>query len=202
MKKIILVMSLLVMFCAYSGGCSRGIKESYYALKGSSGKVTLLQGSEDELGKLAYEYGGVQVGPFTNDVGSVTPAEFVSNLPGAIREQLTYRPRSTKEKLKFKKKEETGPFFTGPADKVLLIKGRIIQYESTKNDKKGIVSKAVGSTDEAICRVQVIDQGSGVLLAEGNCIGRVKSSVRTGPKELATGVGKAIRDWLKPEKRN
>jgi hypothetical protein len=55
----------------------------------------------------------------------------------------------------------------------------------------------LGPLDEAICRVQFIDAANGAVLGEANCTGRVKSSVRTGPQELAKGVGKAIKKLIK-----
>ena len=176
------------------GGCSRGIKESVYALTGSTGKAVLLQGRET-AGTLAATYGTVRVEPFSNDVGDNCPPEFLAHLPAAIEEQLRYRDPSFKERITAKAKEELGPFLTGPAEKTLVIHGRVIQY-----DIGGTADKVAGPLDEAICRIQVSDSTSGTQLVEANCTGRVKSSLRTGPKELAEGVGKGIRDLLKPDK--
>jgi len=183
-----------LLLTAMLGGCSRGIKESVYALTGSTGKAVVLQGRET-AGTLARSYGAVRVEPFASDVGDNCPPEFLARLPAAIQEQLRYRDRSFGETVTVKASEELGPFFTGPADKVLVINGRVIQY-----DIGGTVDKVAGPLDEAICRVQVSDSVSGAVLLEGNCTGRVKSSIRTGPRELAEGVGKGIRDMLKPNK--
>jgi hypothetical protein len=192
---VIMVMAV-VLACVVSG-CSKGIKEGLYVVTGSSGKVSLIQGSQEKVGQLAYDYGSVKVEPFTSDVGDKCPQAFLDQLPGAIGEQLRYRTRSIKDKLS-KKKEEMGPFFSGPADRQLIIRGRVIQYESDES----VTDKAMGSMEEAICRVQLVDGASGELIAEANCTGRDKSAIRGGSKELAEGVAKAIQKLLKPEKRD
>lgn len=183
-----------MLLSVLSAGCGRGIKEGVYAITGSSGKVTLLQGQADRISNLAYEYGSFSVGQFNNEVGAVCPEQFINELPGAIEDELRYRKPSVQERLTFKDGQELGPFFTGPADKNLIISGRIIQYEAGD-----MLDKAAGPMDEAICRIRIIDQ-SGQLLAEANCVGRAKSAVRTGPGELAEGVAKAIAKLLKPKK--
>lgn len=189
-----IAVSLLIL-SVWSGitGCTRSISEGVHALTGSSGKFVFIQGNKELASQLAGQYGAVQVEPFQNDVGEVCSQEFLDRLPETITEDLQYASRSITDKVKGVSKEEIGPFFTGPADKTLVIKGRVIQY-----DIGGVVDKAAGPLDEAICRVQFVDGRTGTLLAEGNCTGRVKSSVRTGPQELAKGVAKAIRKILKP----
>jgi len=177
-------------------GCTRGISEGFHALTGSSGKVVVIQGDAQVLGKASENYGAVKIDPFTSDVGNACPAEFLSAIPGAIEEQLRFRDPSMTERVKFKDKEKLGPYFTGPAENNIKETGRVIQ-----NDQGGITDKAMGPMDEAICRIQFYDDSTGTMIAEANCTGRVKSSVRTGPKELATGVGKAVRKLLKPEKK-
>lgn len=176
-------------------GCSRGIKEGLYAVTGASGKATLIMGRQDDLGAFASRFGSVSVEPISNDVGDACPSEFLVALPPAIEKELQYRPRSLTEKIKGVDEAEAGPFFTGPADQTLILRGRVIQY-----DTGSIEDKALSPLDEAICRVQFIDAASGTTLAEANLTGRVKSSVRTGPQELASGVAKALADLLKPAK--
>jgi len=192
---VIVVMAVVLTFAA--GGCSKGVKEGLYVVTGSSGKISLIQGSQETVGQLAYNYGSVKVEPFTSDVGDKCPQAFLDQLPGAIEKQLQYRTRSIKEKLS-KKKEEMGPFFSGPADKQLIIRGRVIQYESDES----VTDKAMGSMEEAICRIQLIDGADGQVIAEANCTGRDKSAIRGGSKELAEGVAKAVQKLLKPAKRD
>jgi hypothetical protein len=194
MTRALKIASILALASLFAG-CSRGISEGVYAFTGSSGKSTLIQGDPAKVALLTQQYGTVKVEPFSNDVGNRCPDQFLNELPLAIQKELLYRDPSVKESLSGKKAEELGPFFTGPAEKVLVIKGKVIQY-----DIGGVVDKVSGPLDEAICRVQLVDEASGELLAEANLTGRVKSSVRTGPAELAKGVGKAIKKGLKPKK--
>jgi len=182
-----------VITCSLLAGCSRGIKEGIYSITGSSGKVVLLQGDKAAVGRLARNYGNVDVLPFTNDVGPICPGEFLNALPSAITDELRYRSASFGERIKGKDKEELGPFLTGPADKTMLISGRVIQYETGE-----FSDKALSPMEEAICRVRIQDADTDALLVEANCTGRVKSSLRTGPTEMAQGVAKAIRKMLKP----
>ena len=187
------VICTLLALAATFPGCSRGIKEGLYAVTGAGGKATLIQGRQDDLATFAARFGGISIEPFSSDVGDACPSEFLTALPAAIQKELQYRSRSLTEKLKGVDEAEAGPFFTGPADQTLVLRGRVIQY-----DTGSIEDKALSPLDEAICRVQFIDAATGTTLAEANLTGRVKSSVRTGPQELANGVAKAVRDLLKP----
>ncbi len=179
-------------------GCTRGIKEGLYSIKGSSGKFHLIGVNHNKLGDIAYEYGSCRIEPFSNDVGDLCPQEFIDRLPGAISEQIVYRPRTFKDKMKRKSEDDMGPFFTGSPDKKLIVRGKIIQYDITEKGARGLVTKVLGSYEVAICRVQIVDADSGSLIAEANCTGSTKSAIRTGPAELANGIGKAIRKMLKP----
>ncbi len=185
----------------WPAGCGRAISEGFHGITGSSGRVTLIKGDPAEISTLAKRYGAVEIAPFNNDVGKACPNEVLAALPNAIKAQLRYRPRTIKERLKFKKAQDTGPFFTGPPNKKLLIQGTIIQYDAAKTDTKGIIEKAAGPVDEAICRIKIFDAQTHRFIAEGNCTGRSKSVIRTGSDELAKGIGKAIRKWLTPTKK-
>ena len=190
---------MLCVLTVALAGCSRGISEGLHAVTGAGGKATLLQGDQDQLATVASRFGGVRVEHFENEVGPVCPDAFFTAVPFAIEEQLRYRPRSVGEQLKRIPGKLTGdaaekqPFFSGPADKVLLIRGRVIQY-----DVGGTKDKLLGPLDEVICRTEFVDAATGETLARANLTGRVKSSLRTGPQELAEGVAKAIADLLKP----
>lgn len=174
-------------------GCSRGIKEGLYTLKGSSGKTLLIRGDEQQVGNLAREYGSFSVEPFDNDIGDICPPVFLSALSEQLNKRLQYPPKSLSDRFKGKDSEEMGPLFTGPAHRTLRVTGRVIQYEQQE-----ILDKAASPMDEAICRVKFIDGTSGEVLAEANCTGRAKSSIRTGPEELAKGVAKAVQKMLEP----
>ena len=178
-------LAILIMTLALSSiGGSRGIKEGLYAVTGASGKTTLIKGDPSNL---AAQYGSCTVETFQNDIGDICPQSFLDKLPGVIQERLRHKPRSLGDKFGGKEKGEMGPFFTGPANKTILITGRVIQY-----DIGDIANKAMGPLDEAICRVQILDADTNTMLAEANLTSRVKSSVRTGPSEMAEGIAKAI----------
>jgi hypothetical protein len=186
----------LLILVIGAAGCSRGISEGVHALTGSSGKAMLIQGDPVEVAKISTQYGTMKIEPITSDIGQACPEAFLNALPGAIEEQLRYRDPSIGERVKQKHKEDLGPFLTGPADRILVIKGRVTYYESGS-----LKEKAMGPLDEAICRVQFVDGANGTMLGEANCNGRVKSSVRTGPQELAKGIGKAIKKLLKSDEK-
>ncbi len=192
-SKAFLVISILTLALS-SIGCGRGIKEGLYAVTGASGKTTLIKGDPSGI---AAQYGSCTVETFQNDIGDVCPQSFLDKLSGVIQEQLRHKPRSLGDKLKGKEKGELGPFFTGPANKSILITGRVIQY-----DIGDIADKALSPLDEAICRVQILDANTNTLLVEANLTSRVKSSVRTGSSEMAEGIAKAIGKLFLPKKKD
>lgn len=194
MKQGLMTVVLLISL-TLSMGCSRAVSEGVHGVMGSSGKIVKIQGEDARIGQISRDYGAVTVEPFGNDVGAVVPQPFLDVVHTVIQNKLQLRDRSAVETVKFKKKEELGPFFTGPADKTLILRGKVIQY-----DQGSLQDKAMSPMDEAICRVQFIDGATQEVIAEANCTGRSKSVVRTGPNELADGVAKAIKKFLKPPK--
>lgn len=194
MKRYLSIIGLFIVSIAFTG-CSRAISEGVHGVMGSSGKIVKIQGDDTRIGQITRDYGAVSVEPFGNDVGQVVPQPFLEVVHTVIENKLQLRDRSAMETVKFKKKEDLGPFFTGPADKKLIIRGKVIQY-----DQGDLKDKAMSPMDEAICRVQFVDGTSGEMIAEANCTGRSKSVVRTGPNELADGVAKGIKKFLAPPK--
>jgi hypothetical protein len=182
-----LMLSVVVVCVIMSGGCaSRIIKESYYGVTGSSGHYILIAGNEQQCKQLPFKYGGVEVGTISNDIGAVCPAQFLAELPGAIREQLQYVNDSDKK--------DNIPFFRGGADSKLMITGVVIHY-----DTGDLLDQIVGPMEEVVCRLEIRDGKTDVVLAEANFVGRAKSSVRKGPQELAVGVGKGVKTLLEPK---
>ncbi|MBN1763942.1 MAG: hypothetical protein JW860_01690 [Sedimentisphaerales bacterium] len=190
---------VLIILMVVTTGCSRGLKEGFYTIKGSSGDYFLIKGDKEHNEMLFEHYGGVQVEPFTSTIGQLCHPDFIPALPDAIREHLQFRPRTSGDVMKFKDKEEMGPFFTGPAGRNLLIKGQVVHYDQSGYDTKGLIQKAISPLDEVVCRVQILDETTGEMITEANCVAQAKSSVRTGPKELAQGIGKAINKWISPK---
>lgn len=174
--------------CVSGGGCtSRLVKEGFYGVTGGSGHYVLLTGEKDSLAQIRLQYGAVQVGGIENTIGAACPAEFLQDLPEAIQSELQPdEPGDTKDKDK-------EPLLQGPAGKVLSISGSVIHYDEGK-----FLDKIMGPLEEAVCRLQIRDAATGQVLAEANFVGRAKSSVRRGPKELAEGVARGIKKLLKP----
>ncbi len=183
-------LALILVTCGMiSGGCySRIIKEGYYGATGSSGHYILLAGDEQQFRELSFTYGAVQMGSIENTIDGACPLEFIQYLPEEVPKELLKEEGSGDEKK---------PFLHGPTDKKLLITGTIIHYDEGK-----LLDKVVGPLEEAVCRLQIRDAQSNTLYAEANFVSRAKSSVRKGPKELAAGIGKAIKKLLKPKDKD
>jgi len=183
-------LAVILMICIFiSGGCtSRIIKEGYYGATGSSGHYILLAGDKQQCWKLPFSHGSVQMGSIQNTIGDACPAQFIHILPKSLTDEFL---------KKEKENDEEKPFLRGPVNKKLLITGSIIHYDEGK-----LLDKIVGPMEEAICRLQIRDAQSNTLYAEANFVSRAKSSVRKGPKELAEGIGKAIKKLLKPKDEN
>ena len=178
---------VILLTCGFlAGGCtSRIIKEGYYGATGSSGHYILLSGDKAECRKLPFSHGTIQIGSIQNTIGDACPAQFVQILPDSISDEFL---------KKEKENDEEKPFMRGPANKKVLITGTVIHYDEGK-----LLDQIVGPMEEAICRLQIRDTQTNTLYAEVNFVSRAKSSVRKGPKELADGIGKAIKKFLKPK---
>lgn len=183
-------LAVISMTCVFiSGGCtSRIIKEGFYGATGSSGHYILLAGDEEQCRALPSSHGAVQMGSIKNMIGDACPPQFMQYLLERIPEELQEEDKNEENDTRKK------PFLRGLANKKLLITGTIIHYDEGK-----LLDKIVGPMEEAICRLQIRDAQTNTLYAEANFVSRAKSSVRKGPKELAEGIGKAIKKLLKPK---
>ncbi|MCH7701737.1 MAG: hypothetical protein IID37_08620 [Planctomycetes bacterium] len=158
-------------------GCSTVIKQTYYGVTGAHGKfyeVTVVDPPDLTI------YRRVIVRPFTNELGAPVPSTVVAEINHAIPQVLA----------------DEGLFY--PDGKALRIEGRIIHYTG-KSGLEGSVSSVIGSGEECVCRVQLLDDATNRQIGEAICWGVVKSVVRRGPEELGIGVGKAVAKWI--EKR-
>ena len=186
MRNNIRLALILVTFVMISGGCtSRIIKEGYYGATGSSGHYILLAGDKQQCRQLPFSHGAVQIGSIPNTIGYACPPQFIQILPKSLTDEFL---------KKEKENDEEKSFLRGPANKKLLITGTVIHYDEGK-----LLDQIVGPMEEAICRLQIRDAQTNTLYAEANFVSRAKSSVRKGPKELAEGIGKAIKKLLKPK---
>ena len=180
-------LTLILVTCGMiSGGCtSRIIKEGFYGATGSSGHYILLAGDNQQCRELPFSHGAVQMGSIQNTIGAACPPQFIEHLPKSITDEFLKKEKENDEKK---------PFLRGPANKKLLITGTVIHYDEGK-----LLDQIVGPMEETICRLQIRDAQTNTLYAEANFVSRAKSTVRKGPKELAEGIGKAIKKLLKPK---
>ncbi len=158
-------------------GCSTVIKQTYYGVTGAHGKfyeVAVVDPPDLTL------YRRVVVKPFTNELGAPVPGKVLAEVNHAIPQVLA----------------KEGLFY--PDGKALRIEGRIIHYTG-KSGLEGSVSSVIGSGEECVCRVQLLDDATNRQIGEAICWGVVKSVVRRGPDELGIGVGKGVAKWI--EKR-
>ncbi|MBN1436415.1 MAG: hypothetical protein JW936_05020 [Sedimentisphaerales bacterium] len=184
-RRTVIVVLLLTAVLATLNGCvGRAVREGYHGIVGAAGVPLVISGQETQIKSIPLTYGNYQLERFTCDIGTLCDPQFFSALPNRVSQELSTREVD----------DEDVSFFVGPSNRTVIIRGRVIHYETA--DLLGV---AMGPMEEAICRVQLVDADSGTVLADTNCVGRVESTVRSGPDELAHGVARAIRELLMPE---
>ncbi len=176
MNRLRIVVSSLALglLLAPLGGCTTALKQAYYTAVGAQGKFYELKLVEPSV--LA-TYRSIRVEPFTNELGERVPPEVIAEVndhtPEAIAQSALFYPEG----------------------KLLVVKGAIVHYTG-RSGLKGSVMSVVGSAEECVCRVRLLDGDSGDLVGEAVCWGAVKSAVRRGSDELGTGVGKGVTKWI------
>ena len=164
--------SLLVLL----NGCASTVaKQAIYAVMGAQGKFYETSVVNPSL--LA-TYRSIRVDSFTNELGERVPPEVIAEVNDRTPEAIA----------------ESALFY--PEGKLLRVTGRIIHYTG-RSGLQGSVWSVAGSTEECVCRVQLLDGNSGDLVGEAVCWGAVKSAVRRGSGELGTGVGKGVSKWIR-----
>lgn len=167
-------LSVWAMFCC---GCTTLVKQTYYTATGAEGKFYELKAVSPSA--LA-EYRAIRMEPFTSSLGDHVPREVI--------EEINYRtPRTIREEALFNTEGKT-----------LLIRGTIIHYTGRSGSKAALQS-LVGSGEQCVCRVELLDAQDGTVLGEAVCWGAVKSALRRGYSEFGEGVARGISKWL--EKR-
>lgn len=170
-----LLLLVVIAAAAFLPGCSTAIKEGFSVVKGASGivaPVRPLAASEDArpLG----DYTHFELTRLRDNFGGKVPSGFWADLDEAFAQEI-----------------ERHKLPDDPSGKTLLIRGEIIHYESAD-----IVAFALGPVEEVVARIELVDQDSGNVLAEGNCIGRTKSRVNAGVRTKAQGLAKAMVSWI------
>jgi len=174
-KSAALTLVVLAAAAILAPGCGTAIKETVGLATGAKGTYLAIQPiSADKEDRPLGPYERFELGPLVDDIGGKVPAELLQRLPAEFD-------------LKLKDKKLPNK----PAGKTLLIRGKIIHYESS-----GMVGIALGPLEQVIVRTEFVDKDSGKVLAVANCIGRTTERVNVGVKEKAQGLAKALAGWI------
>ena len=124
-------------------------------------------------------YRNFEVGVIKDNFGR-TPGAFMTAIAPEIRKEL---------------REEGLP--VNKPGKTCVITGYVIYFE-----KAG----TFGNVEEAVTRIRLVDKATNRTLGEAICVGRSTHYVNRGIKKKATGVAKAIAEWIgkhypKPKKK-
>ena len=176
MKKLAPFVVLVLAAGLAAPGCAGTIiKETVGVARGAKGTFMPIQPiAADKDARPLGVYKRFEIGPVTDDIGGKTPENFLSLMPKAFEEQLA------KAKLP-----------NEPGGKTLLIRGKIIHYESS-----GTLGFALGPLEEVIVRTEFVDKDSGQVLGLANCIGRTTERVNVGVDQKAEGLAKAFVKWI------
>ena len=177
MKRVMLV-GLLAML-AVSAGCVTIATQAYYGATGASGRYFEIRGPGGS--GVLDRYQGVQVDPFDPSpmLGAI-PSDVVAAVQPDIIARLT----------KMKVFAAVGAKVSGgPA---LIIRGRFMDY-----DPGSSAVRAVYGTDPTLtAQIELVDAQTNQTIGIAMVTGTVKSVVRANPKELASGVSKAVQGLL------
>jgi hypothetical protein len=176
MKRQAFWVLLAVAVAAATGGCvSTAIKEGSGVVLGAKGTFMPIQPlATDQDAKPLGVYRRFELGQLTDEIGGKVPPDLLGYLPAALQEQLR----------KAHLPDE-------PDGKTMLIRGRIIHYESA-----GTVGFALGPLEEVVVLTEFVDKDSGTVLGRANCIGRTTARVNAGVKKKAEGLAKAFVRWI------
>ncbi len=171
-----IVTSIVFLFLSITQGCGRLISEGVGTVTGAKGTYLVLQpiGEGPRTAPLA-SYTEFELLPLEADPGVRVPLMFTQNLPEKFQQCLI------KEK-----------FADGTRGKTLVIRGRIMHYESA-----GLAGEVFGPFEEVVARTELVDKQTGKVLGVANCIGRSEETVNEGPEDKAAGLAKAIVNWIK-----
>jgi len=173
---------ILACVLAISSGCTTVMKQALYGVTGASSRYFELKtaGGKTSLDR----FNSVQVKPFKADalMGKL-PREIVSETARRIVAKLTDTELFAEVSRQAPSQKPT-----------LIIDGEFIDY-----DPGGSAIRAVGlgSNPFVTARVRFVDGSSGKVLGIAHVTGTVKSAVRTGNRELADGLAKAVEKLIK-----
>ncbi len=165
---------------AVSSGCISTIaKQAYYGATGASGRYFEIRNLGGSFALDRYQ--GVQVDSFDPSLmlGAIPP-EVVGAVQPDIIERLT----------------KTGVFAqvgaSVSAKPALIIRGRFMDYDPGTS-----AARAVYGTDPTLtAQIELVDAQTNQTLGVAMVTGTVKSVVRANPREMASGVSKAVKGLL------
>jgi len=174
MRQALTLMAAAALLVA--GGCSTGIKEGVGVVRGAKGVYAPVQPlAVTQDARPLGEYTRFEMETFRDAFGGKVPSQLIRNLPA-----------------EFDKRISAAGLSDAPGGKTLVVRGEIIHYED-----EGLVGIVLGPLEEAIARVELVDQSTGRILGTANCIGRTTERVNKGVGKKTEGLAKAIVDWIK-----
>jgi hypothetical protein len=181
MRRAFLIGLVLVVAGGATGCIGTAVTQGVSTVTGATPRFFELR---DIAGAIALDaYKSVEVQPFdTSLLMGALPANASQEVQALAIRRLT-------DSRMF---ESVGP--TAGAGPALLIRGRFVDY-----DPGGTAARVVGfgANPFMSAQIEVLNADSGQVLGIAMVTGTVKSAVRTGTRELADGVAKAIEGLLK-----
>lgn len=175
MKRVLLV--AVVAAVAASGCVGTAAKQAYYGVTGASSRYFEVRGLGGPTVLDRYQAVGVEGFDTAPMLGAV-PTAMVPLVQAAVVEKIL----------------ETRMFPTvgkeAPGAGGLLIRGKFVDY-----DTGGSALRAVGfGVDPFLtAQIEIVDTAANQVIGVVMVTGTVESAVRTGPQELAEGLGKAVK---------
>jgi len=185
MRNILAAILAVLPAMALSTGCVSTIaKQAYYGATGASGRYFELKAVQGPTAMDKFK--AVQVKTFKADslLGTM-PAEVITLTAEQIVEYLR---KPEKDMLLFDEVGRGAPSLR-PA---LVIEGEFIDYDPGGSPARVV---GLGGNPFVTARIRLLDGGRVIGIA--HVTGTVKSAVRVGDKELASGLAKAVRGLIK-----
>ena len=174
MARYILCIVLITMPAVLSG-CVTAAKQALYSVTGARGHFYEVRVVDPQaLGRIGY----VRVEPFSNSLGPRVPSRVVTQLDRRIADKLA-----------------EAHLFSGSGDE-LVVRGTVVHFTG-KSGLAGSIGSVIGGADVCVCRIQLVDAGTGQSIGEGVCWGEVKSAIRRGSREYGDGVGEGLIRWIR-----
>jgi hypothetical protein len=175
MQRLLLV-GLLAMLAVSAGCISTIAKQAYYGATGASGRYFEIRGLGSSFALDRYQ--GVQVEPFDP---SLMLGAIPSDVVGAVQPDIIERLRKMGVFAAVGARVSARP--------ALIIRGKFMDYDPGTS-----VARAVHGTDPTLtAQIELIDVQTNKIIGVAMVTGTVKSVVRANPRELASGMSKAVK---------